>query len=140
MGVCNFQLFAFGSPGTLVGDAKVFNVPPAVASVEIRPKVLHCCSWDRLIKAVVKLPEGYKEKDIQRDSLKLSIPTCPDCEPISALRGLPLKKRYVAFFPRRELMNRLENMELESVLLRVSGHLKDGTPFEGDGAIRLRCR
>ena len=139
-GVCNFQLFAFASSGTLVGDAKVFSVPPAVASVDFRPKEMYCCYWGLPIRAIMELPEGYNERDIERDSLRLSIPACPDCEPISALWGLPLKKRYMAFFPRRELIDLLENMDLESVVLRVSGHLKEGARFEGDGAIRVKCR
>lgn len=139
-GVCNFQLLAFDTFGTSVGRAKVFSVPPAVAAARIEPRVLNRHSNGQMIKCVINLPDRYEERDVDPDSLRLSIPFCSGCGAITAQRGFASKKSYFAFFSRRKLIGLLGNMDLKyptQLLLRVSGHLKEGAPFEGDAVISV---
>jgi hypothetical protein len=147
-GVCNFKLFVFtNNYGTPVGDARVPTVPPAVASVEISPRVLGGCGKPRWIRSIIRLPDGYDVTAIQPDSLRLSVPSCPDCESISVRWGRPLKPfegfpdpRYFAFFPGREFIDRVDGLYVQlpaSIDVRVSGYMLDGRSFEGDAAVRV---
>jgi len=48
--------------------------------------------------------------------------------------GFPLWKRYLAFFPRQDLIDEIETMNLElpaKLDLKIIGELDDRTPFEG---------
>jgi hypothetical protein len=48
--------------------------------------------------------------------------------------GFPLHRRYLAFFPKQDLIDEIEsiNLDLPTELdLKITGELDDGTPFEG---------
>ena len=139
-GVCNFKLFAFENSGTLVGEANVFNLAPAAAAVRIEPRVLNFKSQGQRVKCTINLPGGYDERNVEPDSLLLSMPFCETCPPIKALMGYGLNKRYVAFFPRKDLINlaKRQQGQYQQILLRVSGHMKNGNFFEGDTVIRVK--
>jgi hypothetical protein len=103
-------------------------------AINIHPKVLNLKSKGKIINSWIKLPEEYDPHDIARDSLELSIPSCSDCEVIYPICGFPLRRRYIAFFPQRYLIDKIKiiNLDFPSKLdLRITGKLDDGTPFEG---------
>jgi hypothetical protein len=135
-----FQLIAFGDDTTLVGGAKIFNSMPAVANVAIKPQVLNLKSRGGRIKCKIDLPESFREKDIEPDSLLLSDPSCQACQPITALLGYATKKNYTAFFARKDLIDliKMKQENNDYLSLRLSGHLKFGNLFEGDIAIHLK--
>ena len=135
-----FQLFAFEDESTLVGGAKIFNLMPAVAGVKINPKVINLKSKGGRIKCLINLPDGLKEKDIEPGSLRLSDPSCKNCEPIEALRGYATKKNYTASFARKDLIRLIEMQQEQRnyQFLRVSGHMKFGNFLEGDTAIKVK--
>jgi len=86
------------------------------------------------------LSEGYYPHDITGDSLELSIPSCSYCEVIYPTCGFPLWKRYLAFFPRQDLIDEIETMNLElptKLDIKITGELDDGTLFEGLDTIRV---
>ena len=108
--------------------------------INIHPKVLNLKSKGKRIISGIRLPEEYDPHDIAIDSLELSIPSCPDCEVIYPTCGFPLRKRYLAFFPRQDLIDEIETMNLElptKLDLKITGELNDWTPFEGLDTIRL---
>jgi hypothetical protein len=81
-----------------------------------------------------RLSEEYNPHDIAGNSLELFIPSCPDCEVIYPTFGFPLHRRYLAFFPKQDLIDEIEsiNLDLPTELdLKITGELDDGTPFEG---------
>jgi hypothetical protein len=135
----NNQLYAFGNNIELVGNAKVFNLMPAVAGVRINPKVINLKGKGGSIKCTVDLPDGFKERDIESDSLLLSAPSCNECQPIKSFHGYGNKRRYTAFFAREDLVSLIESKQGEhTTLLRLSGHMKFGNFFEGVSAIRVK--
>jgi len=115
----------------------VYEVP---VEINIYPKVLNLKSKGKRIISSIKLPEEYDPRDIVRDSLELFIPSCSGCEIIYPTCGFPLWKRYLAFFPRQDLIDEIEAMNLElptKLDLIMTGELNDGTPFEGLDTIRV---
>ncbi len=135
-----FELFAFGDDTIPVGGAKAFNLMSAVANVAIKPQVLNLKSRGGRIQCTIDLPDGLRERDIEPDSLLLSDPSCQACQPIKALRGYATKKKYTAFFARKDLIDliKIQQEENDHLLLKLSGHLKFGNFFEGDIAIHLK--
>jgi hypothetical protein len=116
--------------------------PIALASVRIMPKTLSYRRWGLPMRCLIKLPddEDYGTRDIDQNSLTLSIPSCPGCEVIRAVWGFALRKRSFAAFPRRELIDQLRSMSPElptGLLLLVSGFMLDGIPFEGEAEVRV---
>jgi aryl carrier-like protein len=108
--------------------------------INIYPKVLNLKSKGKRIISGIRLPEEYDPHDIARDSLELYIPSCSGCEVIYPTCGFPLWKRYLAFFPRQDLIDEIETMNLElptKLDLKITGELDDGTPFEGLDTIRV---
>jgi len=108
--------------------------------INIYPKVLNLKNKGKRIISGIRLSEGYYPHDITGDSLELSIPSCSYCEVIYPTCGFPLWKRYLAFFPRQDLIDEIETMNLElptKLDLKITGELDDGTLFEGLDTIRV---
>lgn len=108
--------------------------------LNIFPRTLNLKSRSRSMMVWIKLPAGYTPRDIARDSLELGIPSCPECEDIYPTFGLPLRRSYIAFFPRQDLIDEIEifDPDLPADLdLEIKGELKDGTPFEGIETIEV---
>ncbi len=89
---------------------------------------------------LIRLPEEHDIRDIVKHSLELSIPSCSDsgCKTGKAIFGFPLRRCYLAFFPRQDLIEQIENRSVETPTkldLKVSGDLEDGTRFEGVDSI-----
>lgn len=109
-------------------------------SINIYPKILNLKSKGKRIISGIKLPEEYDPHDLARDSFELSIPSCSYCEVIYPTCGFPLWKRYLAFFPRQNLIDEIETINLDlptNMDLKITGELNDGTPFEGIDTIRV---
>ena len=108
--------------------------------INIHPKVLNLKSKGKRIISGIRLPKEYDPHDIARDSLELSIPTCSGCEVIFPACGFPLWKRYLAFFPRQDLIDEIETMNLElptKLDLKITGELDNGAQFEGLDTIQV---
>ncbi len=104
------------------------------AEIRIQPMVLNLESKRKAIICLIRLPEEYDILNIASDSLELSIPSCSGSEAINVIRGFPLRRRFLAFFPRQGLIDEIENMDLElptKLNLKLNGELNDGTLFEG---------
>ncbi|UCF89863.1 MAG: VCBS repeat-containing protein, partial [Desulfobacterales bacterium] len=102
--------------------------------IDIRPRVLGLKSKGQRIISGIKLPKAYDPRDLARESLELSIPACSHCEVIYPTGGFALWKRYLAFFPRQDLIDEIESVDLNhpgELELKITGELNDGTPFEG---------
>ena len=92
------------------------------------------------IKFEIDLPCSLRERDIEPDSLLLSALSCQACQPIKALRGHATRKKYTAFFARKDIIDliKMKQEENDFLLLRLSGHLKIGNFFEGDTAVHVK--
>ncbi|MCD4811225.1 hypothetical protein K8R14_01290 [bacterium] len=104
------------------------------ADIRIQPMVLNLESKRKAIICLIRLPEECDIRNIASDSLELSIPSCSGSEAINVSRGFPLRRRFLAFFPRQDLIDEIENMDLElptKLDLKLNGELNDGTLFEG---------
>lgn len=126
------NLVVYTRDGNVYGNYIIETPEPA--TIDIYPRLLNLNSKGKRIMCWIKLHEEYGPRDISKHSLVLSIPSCPDCETINVTCGFPLRKRYLAFFPRQELIDEIEAMGLELPMeleLKISGELDDGTPFEG---------
>jgi hypothetical protein len=103
--------------------------------------ILNIVSKGKRIISGIRLLEEYDPHNIARDSLELSIPSCSHCEVIYPTSGSPLWKHYLVFFPRQDLLDEIETMNLElptKLDLKITGELDDGTPFEGFDTIRVK--
>lgn len=116
-------------------DEYIQNIP---VKFNIYPKVLNLKSRSKSIISSIRLPKGYDPDNITRDSLELYIPSCSDCGVIFSNYELPLRSHIIAFFPRQDLIDKIETMDLDlpaKLDLKVSGKLNDETPFEGSDTI-----
>jgi len=117
-----------------IGADEFTGVEVETADIRICPKILKLKSRRKAILGLIRLPEAYDVRDMEEDSLELSIPSCPDRETINVACGFPWHRRYFAFFARKDLIQQIEDMDLElptKLELKLSGNLKGGTRFEG---------
>jgi hypothetical protein len=108
--------------------------------IDIKPRVLNLKSKGKRIISWIMVPEEFDPHDIVGYSLELSIPSCSGCEVIYPTWGFPLRRRYIAFFPRQDLIDEIESMSLglpTKLYLKLTGVLYDGTPFKGLDTIRV---
>ena len=104
------------------------------ADVIIYPKILNLKSNRKKIISGIKLRENYDPHDIDGNSLELSIQFCSGCKVIYPDCGFPSHGRYISIFPRLDLIDDIGTLDLNfptKLELRITGELKDGTPFEG---------
>lgn len=104
------------------------------ADIVIYPKVLNLKSDHRTITTGIRLHDGYDPHDIDGESIELSIQSCAVCKTIYPDCGYPSQGRYISIFPRPDLIDDIETVELEfptKLELKINGELMDGTPFEG---------
>lgn len=135
-----------GSDLTSAGDvdimlAKYLNLySPLEVYTDIIPGCINLKGRGKIIVSVIRFPEAYDPHDIAKDSLELSIPSCPDCGVIFSNYEFPLHRHFMAFFPRQDLIDEIKTMDLDlptELDLKVNGELNDGTPFEGLNTIRV---
>ena len=104
------------------------------ADIIVYPKIMNIKSDRRIIITGIRFQEGYDPHDIDEESLELTIQSCIGCRIIFPDCGYPSQGRYIAIFPRQGLRNYIETVDLEfptKMQLKITGELKDGTPFEG---------
>ena len=104
------------------------------ADIIIYPKVLNLKSNRRTIISGIRLHDRFDPHDIDGDSIELSIRSCVGCRTIYPDCAYPAQGRYISIFPRVDLIDDIETIELEyptKLELKINGELKDGTPFEG---------
>ena len=129
-----------GERAILLNSFTVTEVQEISVDINIYPRVLNLKSKGKKIISGISLPEEYDPRDIASDSIELSIPSCSYCEVIYPTFGFPLWKRYLAFFPRQELIDEIETMNIDlptKLDIKITGELDDGTPCEGLGTIRV---
>jgi hypothetical protein len=83
---------------------------------------------------MIGLPEAFDLHDINRDSIELSILSCPKCESLHPTRQYPSHGNYITYFQRQDLIEKLKRMGVNAktrIDLRIQGEMTDGTPFEG---------
>jgi hypothetical protein len=110
------------------------------AAINIYPKTLNLRSKGKQIISEIRLPEEYYAHNIARVSLEISIPSCSYCEVIYPTCEFPLWKRYLAFFPRQDLIDAIDAIDLAlptKLDIKIAGELYDGTLFEGLDTIRV---
>jgi hypothetical protein len=108
--------------------------PPTPFDICIQPKVLYLNDKGQIIISRIRLPIEYDPHDIDSDSLELSVLSCPKCEIIPPSWQFPSHGKYLIFFQRQNLIDKLKKMDLDfpaKLNLKVSGELNNGTPFEG---------
>jgi hypothetical protein len=108
------------------------------ADIIIYPKVLNLKSNRKRIISGIRLNEKYDPHDIDGSSLELSIRFCRRCKVIYPDCGFPSQGRYISVFSRVDLIDDIETIDLSyptKLELKITGELKDGTPFEGGETI-----
>jgi hypothetical protein len=123
-------------------------VKPVSATVDIDPDTLNLKSMGKWITAYIELPEGYNVSDIDIYSIRLNdtssvslLPNPPVPVPMEIgdydSDGIP---DLMVKFNRTELTSHIYHVlgiTYGNVMLRISGNLTDGTPFEGSDTIRV---
>jgi hypothetical protein len=102
------------------------------AEVEIAPGTLNLATKGKYIKCCIRLPEGYDVADVKPNSIALGY-DANEIEP-EWLWFNEVKQVVMAKFNRSELKEILEAGDVE---LTVTGHLVDGTCFEGTATIKV---
>jgi hypothetical protein len=119
---------------------------PAV--IDIAPDLLNLKSKGEWITCYIELPEGYNVSDIDIYSIRLN-----DTFPVSLLPKPPVPvpteigdhdddgiPDLMVKFNRTELTSHIYHVlgiTYGNVMLRITGNLTDGTPFEGSDTIRV---
>jgi hypothetical protein len=109
---------------------------PAVPHIGlcIKPHVLSLASEGKLVISMIGLPEAFDPHDINRDSIELSLLSCPTCESLHPTRQYPSHGSYTTYFLRQDLIEKLKRMNVDArtrIYLKIYGEMNDGTPFEG---------
>ena len=100
----------------------------------IKPHVLSLDSRGKLVISMIGLPEAFDPHDIDRDSIELSVLSCPDCGILHPTRQYPSHGYYITNFPRQDLIQMLKRTGVDApgrIHLKLYGEMNDGTPFEG---------
>jgi len=103
------------------------NVPPTIeASLAIAPPLLNLAITKDIFTCLIGLPEGHHTDEIDADTVRLSLPECPECgeAPVTSTTFIT---EYTFQFKR----SFLRQAPLGEVSLKIRGLLHDGTPFEG---------
>ena len=117
---------------------------PVRVKVWYCPRTLNLKSRGRWITALIKIPEGYKAKDVNVSSVMLNGTVQADVRHYKAvdLRCLHL---LIVKFNRTALISYVEKSvngcacKRFTVSLIVTGEFSDGTPFYGRNTIRILC-
>ena len=128
--ITNYGTVFAGSTSALF----VPDQPPTPFDISIQPKVLYLNAKGQLIISRIRFPIEYDPHDIASDSLELSVVSCPKCEIIPPAWQFPSHGKYLIFFQRQNLIDKIKKMDLDfptKLNLKVSGELSNGTPFEG---------
>jgi hypothetical protein len=108
-----------------------FTEKPIEAQVGITPKILNIKSHGRWVTAYIFLPEPYKEKNIDIDSVNLS----NNGDSVQAAWGIATKHFLMVKFSRKEVIEMLGS-EKGQVKLSVTG-LVNGIEFSGTATITV---
>lgn len=106
--------------------------PPIQSYVRIVPRTISLASSGKWIAAFLRLPEDYNIADIDPISIFLENEIDPERFWISEYNQIALIK-----FDREQIQNILSIGQIE---LTITGHLIDGTVFEGSDVIRVLNR
>jgi len=102
------------------------------AEVEIAPRTLNLATMGKYIKCFIRLPEDYNVADVEPNSIVLEY-DANEIEP-EWLWFNEDKQVVMAKFNRADVCEILEAGDID---LTVTGHLVDGTCFEGTDTIRV---
>ena len=111
---------------------------PKAIGIFIQPKVLKLNAKGNIFFSWICLPEEYDPHAISKESLELSVLSCPKCEVIFPAYQFPVHGKYLTIFLRKDLFDIIGTMDLDlptKLNLKVYGEMNDGTPFEGLGTI-----
>ncbi|MHC4714198.1 MAG: hypothetical protein ACYTAN_13175 [Planctomycetota bacterium] len=136
--------FAGGEPASVfIDDVSLLETgetPAVPAGIKIRPKTINLRSRGRYITVYIDLDGGLDARNINVSTVSLrrgySGPVYALAKPVSA-RDYDLDGTFelMVKFPRQSVHAILE--PAQSVTLTVSGHLFDGTAFEGSDFVRV---
>jgi len=117
-----------------------FRINIVTATIDVDPNTLNLKSKGKWITCYIELPEGYNVSDIKRSSILLN-----DTIPVDPFWVNKTLESVIGDYDNdtiSDLMVKFNRSEVISLLnvsnqtIKITGELKDGTPFEGADMVR----